>query len=119
LVTRHLSLTIILQTKRSRHIILHIIGMTLVAGIHGVPLSANAEEASPPTIITEGANAKYRRTENIQKENPGGDKESNPLPAPDDPIYMVMRLYSPKPEAPSILPPGEGTWLPPGVVIEK
>ena len=28
--------------------------------------------------------------------------------------YMVMRLYWPKTEAPSILPPGEGTWAPPG-----
>jgi hypothetical protein len=39
------------------------------------------------------------------------------LPAPDGPIYLVMRLYLPKTEAPSILPPGEGTWKPPGVVV--
>ncbi|WP_442481519.1 DUF1254 domain-containing protein [Aeoliella sp. SH292] len=52
----------------------------------------------------------------IQKENPGADKESNWLPAPDDTIYLVMRLYWPKAEAPSILPPGEGSWQPPGVV---
>jgi len=31
-------------------------------------------------------------------------------------IYLVMRLYWPKTEAPSILPPGEGTWKPPGIV---
>jgi len=52
----------------------------------------------------------------IQKDSPGADKESNWLPAPDGPIYMVMRLYWPKTEQPSILPPGEGTWKPPGVV---
>ncbi|MDN5850760.1 MAG: DUF1254 domain-containing protein, partial [Nitrococcus sp.] len=52
----------------------------------------------------------------IQKESPGKDKESNWLPAPDGPIYMVMRLYWPKTEAPSILPPGQGTWKPPGIV---
>jgi hypothetical protein len=52
----------------------------------------------------------------IQKDNPGPDKESNWLPAPDGPIYLVMRLYWPKTEAPSILPPGEGTWKPPGLV---
>ncbi len=52
----------------------------------------------------------------IQKDNPGPDKESNWLPAPDGPIYLVMRLYWPKMEAPSILPPGEGTWKPPGIV---
>jgi len=49
----------------------------------------------------------------IQKESPGADKESNWLPAPDGPIYLVMRLYSPKTEAPSVLPPGEGSWQPP------
>jgi len=52
----------------------------------------------------------------IQKDSPGKDKESNWLPAPDGPIYLVMRLYWPKTEAPSILPPGEGTWQPPGLV---
>src|SRR6266567_117690 len=39
----------------------------------------------------------------IQKDSPGADKESNWLPAPNDTIYLVMRLYWPKPEAPSIL----------------
>lgn len=52
----------------------------------------------------------------IQKDSPGADKENNWLPAPNGPIYMVMRLYWPKTEAPSILPPGEGTWKPPGLV---
>jgi hypothetical protein len=28
---------------------------------------------------------------------------------------LVMRLYWPKAEPPSILPPGKGTWQPPGV----
>jgi hypothetical protein len=51
----------------------------------------------------------------IQKDSPGADKEANWLPAPDGPIYMVMRLYWPKTEAPSILPPGEGTWSPPAI----
>jgi len=52
----------------------------------------------------------------IQKDSPGADKESNWLPAPDDTIYLVMRLYWPKTEAPSILPVGKGTWQPPGIV---
>jgi hypothetical protein len=50
----------------------------------------------------------------IQKGAPEADKKSNWLPAPDGPIYLVMRLYWPKTEPPSILPPGEGTWKPPG-----
>jgi hypothetical protein len=52
----------------------------------------------------------------IQKDSPGDDKESNWLPAPNDTIYLVMRLYWPKTEGPSILPAGEGTWKPPSVV---
>lgn len=52
----------------------------------------------------------------LQKDSPGKDKEANWLPAPDGPIYMVMRLCWPKTEAPSILPPGHGTWSPPAVV---
>ncbi|QKK20434.1 DUF1254 domain-containing protein [Rhizobium indicum] len=51
----------------------------------------------------------------IQKDSPGEDKEANWLPAPDGTIYLVMRLYWPKTEAPSILPAGKGTWQPPGV----
>jgi hypothetical protein len=51
----------------------------------------------------------------IQNKSPGKDKESNWLPAPDGPIYMVMRLYWPKTEQPSVLPPGDGTWQPPAI----
>jgi hypothetical protein len=54
-------------------------------------------------------------TLHIQKDSPGADKESNWLPAPDGEMYLVMRLYWPKTEAPSILPPGNGTWQPPGI----
>jgi hypothetical protein len=55
-------------------------------------------------------------TIHIQKDSPGADQQSNWLPAPDGPIYLVMRLYWPKDTPPSILPPGEGTWQPPPVV---
>ena len=55
----------------------------------------------------------------IQKDSPGKAKEANWLPAPDGPIYMVMRLYWPKTTAPSILPPGNGTWSPPPLVVSK
>jgi hypothetical protein len=52
----------------------------------------------------------------IQNKSPGPDKETNWLPAPAGPIYLVMRLYWPKDTPPSILPAGEGTWQPPGIV---
>src|SRR5208282_1084589 len=40
----------------------------------------------------------------IQHASPGPDKESNWLPAPAAPVYLVMRLYWPKKNPPSILP---------------
>ncbi len=52
----------------------------------------------------------------IQKQSPGKDKEANWLPAPNGEVYLVMRLYWPKTEDPSILPAGAGTWSPPGLV---
>ena len=55
----------------------------------------------------------------IQKHSPGKAKESNWLPSPEGPIFTVMRLYWPKETPPSILPPGEGTWQPPGIVATK
>jgi hypothetical protein len=55
-------------------------------------------------------------TIHVQHASPGADKESNWLPAPNGPIYMVMRLYWPKKDPPSILPVGRGSWQPPAVV---
>jgi hypothetical protein len=46
----------------------------------------------------------------LQKDSPGKGKESNWLPAPDGPIYVVMRLYWPRVEA------LKGEWKPPAVV---
>ena len=55
----------------------------------------------------------------IQKDSPGKAKEANWLPAPNDLIYLIMRLYWPKTEAPSILPAGAGSWSPPSIVKAK
>jgi hypothetical protein len=55
----------------------------------------------------------------IQKDAPSADKKTNWLPAPNGPIYLVMRLYWPKETPPSILPPGSGTWQPPGVQVAQ
>lgn len=41
----------------------------------------------------------------IQNKSPGKDKETNWLPAPSGPIDLLMRLYWPKTEPPSILRP--------------
>jgi len=52
----------------------------------------------------------------IQKDAPDKDLESNWLPAPDGPMFVVMRLYWPKTDPPSVYPLDKGTWAPPGVV---
>ncbi len=72
-----------------------------------------------PMLPAMKKNADGSLTLYIQKDSPGTDKESNWLPAPNGPIYLVMRLYWPKTEAPSILPAGEGAWKPPGISVVK
>ena len=69
-----------------------------------------------PMLPTMAKNADGSLTLYIQKDSPGKAKEANWLPAPQDTIYLVMRLYWPKDTPPSILPPGEGSWKPPGIV---
>jgi len=68
-----------------------------------------------PMLPTMKTNSEGSLTLYIQNKSPGADKESNWLPAPNGPIYLVLRLYWPKVEPPSILPVGEGTWQPPDV----
>jgi hypothetical protein len=46
----------------------------------------------------------------VQKESPGQDLQSNWLPAPDGPFYVVMRLYGPEQK---VL---EGKWVSPPLV---
>ena len=70
-----------------------------------------------PMLSAMKTNADGSLTIYIQKDSPGKDKEANWLPAPNDTVYLVMRLYWPKTEAPSILPPGEGTWNPPALAV--
>lgn len=52
----------------------------------------------------------------IQNQSPGKDKEANWLPAPRDKFILMMRLYHPTENRPSIL---DGTWQPPGVKVVK
>jgi hypothetical protein len=43
----------------------------------------------------------------IQHDSPGAEKESNWLPAPDGPFFMILRLYLPKSVA------SDGEWKQP------
>ncbi len=49
----------------------------------------------------------------IQKDTPGQEKESNWLPAPDGPIYAVIRLYWPEESA------LDSTWKPPVLELAR
>ncbi|MFO0875906.1 MAG: DUF1254 domain-containing protein [Gemmataceae bacterium] len=48
----------------------------------------------------------------LQKDSPGKEKESNWLPAPAGKFILMLRLYWPQEQAPSII---DGTWVPPAV----
>jgi hypothetical protein len=48
----------------------------------------------------------------LQRDNPGGDREANWLPAPPGKFIPMMRLYWPNETAPSIL---DASWKPPPV----
>ena len=52
----------------------------------------------------------------IQKDSPGADKESNWLPAPAGKFILMLRLYWPDDDKPSIL---DGSWVIPPVLIDK
>ena len=64
-----------------------------------------------PTFNADGSLTLY-----FQNESPGKDKEANWLPAPKGDFILTMRMYWPKEKAPSILPPGRGSWEPPPVM---
>ena len=49
----------------------------------------------------------------IQNENPGGDRETNWLPAPKGPFNLTLRVYAPKSQALT------GLWNPPPVTIAQ
>ena len=72
-----------------------------------------------PMLTGMKKNADGSLTFYIQKDSPGKAKEANWLPAPNDTIYLVMRLYWPKTEPPSVLPAGEGTWQPPAIQVAQ
>ena len=60
-----------------------------------------------PMLPNMKKNADGSLTLYIQKDSPGAEKEANWLPAPNDTIYLVMRLYWPKAEA------TDGKWTAP------
>jgi hypothetical protein len=45
----------------------------------------------------------------IQRDNPGGTREANWLPAPPGKFKLILRLYGPRPEVLA------NKWAPPGV----
>jgi len=48
----------------------------------------------------------------LQHDNPGPEKQANWLPAPAGAFNLMLRLYWPKQNPPSII---DGTWQPPAV----
>ena len=51
----------------------------------------------------------------LQSLSPGLDDAARWLPAPKGEFILTLRLYAPKAAPPSVLPPGQGGWVPPPV----
>jgi hypothetical protein len=60
-----------------------------------------------PKMEADGSLAIY-----IQNESPGADREANWLPAPKGKFTLMMRLYWPNEDHPSII---DGSWVIPPV----
>jgi hypothetical protein len=75
--------------------------------------SINRYLINSPMLPDLKKNADGSLTIYMQKDSPVADKESNWLPAPDGPIYVVMRIYWPKEAA------LDGSWKPPAVQQTK
>jgi len=76
-----------------------------------VPNVLNRYSISPrqnPKLNADGSLDLY-----IQKDSPGAALENNWLPAPPGKFVLMMRLYWPNEQSPSII---NGTWKPPAVV---
>ena len=78
-----------------------------------IPNPINRYLINSPMLPDLKKNADGSLTIYMQKGSPGTDKESNWLPAPDGPIYVVMRIYWPKEAA------LDGSWKPPAVQQAK
>ncbi|MBV8091908.1 MAG: DUF1254 domain-containing protein [Acetobacteraceae bacterium] len=75
-----------------------------------VPNPLNKFTVSPRNNLK--ANADGSVTLQFQNGSPGTDQEANWLPAPKGDFILMLRMYWPKPNTPSVL---NGTWKPPGV----
>jgi len=76
-----------------------------------VPNPLNKFTVSPRNNLKNNADGSL--TLYFQTESPGSDKEANWLPAPKGDFILMLRMYWPKPDTPSVL---NGTWKPPAVV---
>jgi hypothetical protein len=75
-----------------------------------VPNALNKFTVSPRNNLKSNADGSV--TLYFQSETPGADKDANWLPAPKGDFVLMLRMYWPRQNAPSIL---NGTWKPPPV----
>jgi len=54
----------------------------------------------------------------LQRTSPGKDKESNWLPSPEGPFYLLLRNYAPVPEAVEALKNPNAFPMPPIVEVK-
>jgi hypothetical protein len=77
-------------------------------------VARSSDEATAPSgTRVSGVKASGSLVIYIQNESPGSDKEANWLPAPTGRFHLMLRLYWPDENKPSII---DGSWTIPGVV---
>ena len=76
-----------------------------------VPNALNKFTVSPRDNLKYNADGSL--TLHFQNESPGADNEANWLPAPKGDFILMLRMYWPKENSPSIL---NGSWKVPQVV---
>ncbi|WP_417712039.1 DUF1254 domain-containing protein [Roseibium aggregatum] len=75
------------------------------------PNELNKFTVSPRNDLTKNADGSL--TLYFQNDAPAKDKQANWLPAPKGDFILMLRMYWPQPDNPSIL---DGSWTPPAVV---
>ena len=80
-----------------------------------VPNPINRYDLGGSSPVKKNADGSF--TMYVQHDSPGPDKESNWLPAPKGPFYLLLRNYGPVPEAVEALRSPNAFPMPPIVAV--
>ena len=91
--------------------------VTMYGGTTGIPVANPLNRYSLGSDNEMKKNADGSFTMYLQVDSPGKDKESNWLPAPPGPFYLILRNYAPVPQAVEALRNPNAFPMPPSVPV--